>query len=150
MVGNTAPASYLCWRQPLDVDRALANLGQVVIHLHPEPGVRGATDGFFKLYSHFRRDSAASRNQIVKLLPRDTEALCCGDNRNVDIVERVADQLARGGWIFHLHFFLAQGEPTRSTADALPPSNQKITRQFARAVTAQKPLSSPFNGCPCV
>src|ERR1700726_2192071 len=53
---TAAPASYLCWRQPLDVDRALANLGQVVIHLHPEPGVRGATDGFFKLYSHFRRD----------------------------------------------------------------------------------------------
>src|SRR5487761_2154583 len=94
--------------QALDVDRALANLGQVVIHLHPKPGVGSAANGFLQLDGHFRRDPATPCNQIVELLPRDAEALGCGDNRNVQLIERVANQLAGAGWIFHLHVFLPQ------------------------------------------
>jgi hypothetical protein len=38
-VVNFAPLIALGRHQTLDVDLALANLGQVVVHLHPEPGV---------------------------------------------------------------------------------------------------------------
>src|SRR5438445_303619 len=103
--------SRLGGHQTLDVDLALANLGEVVIHLHPKPGVGSAADSFLKFHGHFRRDPAAPRNEIVKLLPGNAEALCRSDNRNFQFVERVTDQLAGVRWIFHLHFFSLSDSP---------------------------------------
>lgn len=43
----------------------------------------------------------------MNLLPRDTEALCGGDNRDFQLIERVADQLAGGGVDFSSPYFLS-------------------------------------------
>jgi len=86
----------------------------------------GAANGFFKLDSHFRRDPAASRNQIMNLLPRDIDALCGGDNRYFQLIERVADQLAGVEWIFPSPYFLSL--PDRSGAVDIPSSYRVLGR----------------------
>jgi hypothetical protein len=51
-----------------------ADLRQVVIHLRPEPRISADSRRLLKPHGHFRRDRAASGNEIVKLLSRDAEA----------------------------------------------------------------------------
>jgi hypothetical protein len=95
--------SLLRWHEAFDVKRALAHLGEVVIHLHTEPGVGRATDCLFELHGHFGRDATATGDQIVKLLAGDAESF--RHNRNVQFVQRIADELAGVGWVLHLHVF---------------------------------------------
>jgi hypothetical protein len=88
-------------------------LRQIVIHLHPKPGVGAAADRLLEFHGHFRRDPAAARDQIVKLLPRDPEALGGGNNRNFELVERIAGRrlasLWTPVWVAALAFFETAG-----------------------------------------
>jgi len=75
----------------------LADLRQVVIHLHPEPRISGAAERLLKPHSHFRRDAATPGNEMVKLVTRDAETFRCGADQHAKFLKAVADQSTRVG-----------------------------------------------------
>ena len=92
-------------RKPRHLDRcgAMADLGKIVIRLHPQPSVGGAAERLFEPKRHFRRDGAASGDEVVKLLARNAEPLCGLDNRNAHFLDTVANHLAGVRRVFHRH-----------------------------------------------
>jgi hypothetical protein len=64
-----------CRRKPLHLyrGRPRADLREVIVHLHAQPGVGGAAERHFKPHRHFRRDAGAAGDDAVKLLARDAQ-----------------------------------------------------------------------------
>jgi hypothetical protein len=79
-------------------------LRQVIVHLHPQPRVGGATEGLLKTYSHFRRNASSTRDDTVKLLARDAKGFGGFHNGQPQLVNIRLDQVARMGRIFHRHW----------------------------------------------
>jgi hypothetical protein len=66
-----------------NLDSALcgpASLGEIMGCLHPQPGVCATTESKVESNRHFRRDAAASVNQIIEGLAGDTQDLGGGSD----------------------------------------------------------------------
>src|ERR1700730_6035655 len=93
-------------REPCHLNRRRPrpDLRQVIVHLHPQPRVGGATEGLLKTYSHFRRNASSTRDDTVKLLARDGKGFGGFHNGQPQLVNIRLDQVARMERIFHRHW----------------------------------------------
>ena len=95
----------LSWNEALHFHRGRpsANLRQVVVHLHPQPGVGSATERLLKPHGHFRRYAGATGNDAVKLLARNPEALGGVHDGQAQLLNIRLDQAARMARVLHRH-----------------------------------------------
>src|ERR1700678_902302 len=101
----TFTLGYLQLRQLGDFERfgAVADLGEVVIHLQAKPRIGIAAYRQFEAHGHFGSDAGTSGNEIVKLLPRDANRLGGCADRNPDLIDFVANHFAGVRRILHRH-----------------------------------------------
>src|SRR6266851_5958992 len=87
----------------LHIDGPLADLREIIIHLHAEPRIGGAANSLFEPDSHLGRYTGTPDNDAVKLLTRNAEALCSIYKGQAQFIDISLYELARMAWIFHRH-----------------------------------------------
>jgi len=87
-----------------DLILALHRPGKVVVHLHAQPGIRGAAESLLQSDGHFRSDARFAINKVIQSLAAHTENLGSGsDGKSERYQAIVPDNPPRMHGIFHGH-----------------------------------------------
>ena len=87
-----------------DLILALHRPGKVVVHLHAQPGIRGAAESLLQSDGHFRSDARFAINKVIQSLAAHTENLGSGsDGKSERYQAIVPDNPPRMRGIFHGH-----------------------------------------------
>ena len=87
-----------------DLILALHRPGKVVVHLHAQPGIRGAAESLLEPDGHFRSDARFAIKKVIQGLAAHTENLGSGsDGKSERYQAIVPDNAPRMHRIFHGH-----------------------------------------------